>query len=200
MSIETTKASESHQAKAASSAPPARDPIHDLIDKLQRSQTMVALVDPALGASIRAAVAQVDMPGRVDDLMFRTKVAYALQDVEKLAGPSVTIRMPDGLRTEMTTLAATSPGLRNERMQALLQGTATMDDRSLVRLIRRDAALIARAFEQTSADLQGKVEGLENQARSGRRAEPGAAAPAMPATPAVPVAATAPRQAGEVPT
>lgn len=197
MSIETTNASKLPQAEAASSAPPARDPIHDLIDKLQRSQSMVVSVDPALGASIRAVAAQGEMPGRADDPMFRTKVAYALQDVEKLAGPSVRIRMPDGLRTEMTALAATSPGLQNERMQALLQGTATMDDRPLVRLIRRDAALIARAFDQTSAHLQSKVEGLENQMRSGRRPEPGAAAPAMPATPAVPMAAAAtPLQAG----
>ena len=196
MSIETTNASELPQAGAASPAPPARDPIHDLIDKLQRSQGMVASVDPALGASIRAVAAQAEMPSRVDDPMFRTKVAYALQDVEKLAGPSVRIRMPDGLRTEMAALAATSPGLQNERMQALMQGTATMDDRSLVRLIRRDATLIARAFDQTSAHLQSKVEGLENQTRSGRRAEPVAAAPAPPVTPAVPVAATTtPRQA-----
>ena len=196
MSIKTTNASELPQAGTASPASPARDPIHDLIDKLQRSQSMVASVDPALGASIRAVAAQGEMPGRADDPMFRTKVAYALQDVEKLAGPSVRIRMPDGLRTEMAALAATSPGLQNERMQALLQGTATMDDRSLVRLIRRDAALIARAFDQASGHLQSKVEGLENQARSGRRAEPIAAAPALPVTPAVPVAAaTTPRQA-----
>jgi len=79
MSIETTKASELHQANVAWSARAlsARDPIHDLVDKLQRSQSMVARVDPALGASIRAAAAQVDMPGRVDDPMFRTKVASA---------------------------------------------------------------------------------------------------------------------------
>ncbi len=150
MNIETTKASELHPANTASfvQAPSARDPIHDLVDKLQRSHGMVARVDPALGASIRAAAAQVDLPGRVDDPMFRTKVAYALQDIEKLAGPSATIRMPDGLRKEMTALAATSPGLQNERMQALLQGTATMDDRHLVRVIRRDAALIAHASDQ----------------------------------------------------
>lgn len=184
MSIETTKASKSHQAHAASSAPPARDPIHDLVDKLQRSQGMVARVDPALGASIQAVAAQVDLPGRTGNPMFRTKVAYALQDIEKLAGPSAAVRMPDGLRAEMTALAATSPGLRNERMQALLQGTATMDDRSLVRLIRRDAALIARASDQTSADLRSRVEGLENQMRSGTRAEPATVAPAAPAPPA----------------
>lgn len=206
MSNESTEASELHPAHAASPArpPSARDPIHDLVNKLQRSQGMVARVDPALGASIRAAAAQVDMPGRVDDPTFRTKVAYALQDIEKLAGPSAAIRMPDGLRTEMTALAATSPGLQNDRMQALLQGTATMDDRHLVRAIRRDAALVARAVDQTSADLQSRVEGLENQTRSGTRAEPVAVAPAAPAPPMAPtppnvaVAAAAPRK-GQAP-
>ena len=196
MSIETTKASESHQASAASSAPSARDPVHDLVDKLQRSQGMVARVDPALGASIQAVAAQANLPGRTDDPMFRTRVAYALQDIERLAGPSAAVRMPDGLRTEMTALAAASPGLRNERMQALLQGTATMDDRSLVRLIRQDAALIARASDQTSAALHSRIEGLENQMRSGKWAE---AVAVVPAAPAPPMAPTPPTAAAETP-
>ena len=201
MSIETTKASELHPANTASSTrpPSARDPIHDLVDRLQRAQDLVARVDSALGASIQAVAAQVDLPGRVDDPMFRTRVAYALQDVEKLVGPLGAARMPDGLRQEMTALAATSPGLRNERMQALLQGTATIDDRALVRLIRRTAALVARAADQTSADLQGRIEGLENQARPGTRAEPVAMAPAAPAPPIAPTpsvaATTTPREA-----
>ena len=187
MSIDISKASESRQGGAAS----ARDPFRDLVDKLQRSESSVSRADPALGASIRAVAAQVDIPGRTDDAMFRTKVAYALQDVEKLAGPSVKIRMADGLREEMTRLAATSPGLQNERMQALLQGTATLDDRSLVRLIRRDAAMVARAFDQTAPVLQQRIEALENQARSGIQAELAALVPA-PATPTMPAAPTPP--------
>ena len=141
----------------------AKDPLRELIDKLGRTQEMVARVDPALAATIRGITDAVGIPGRVEEPMFRTKVAYALQDTEKLVGPIV--NLPQGVREEMTRLAATSPGLQNERMQELMRSTATMDDRGLVRVIRRDAAEIARASDQTSPDMQSKVEALENRAR-----------------------------------
>ncbi len=141
----------------------AKDPLRELIDKLGRTQEMVARVDPALAATIRGITDTVGIPGRVEEPMFRTKVAYALQDAERLVGPVV--NLPLGVREEMTRLAATSPGLQNERMQELMRGTATMDDRGLVRVLRRDAAEIARAIDQTSPDMQSKVEALENRAR-----------------------------------
>lgn len=141
----------------------AKEPLRELIDKLGRTQEMVARVDPALAATIRGITDTVNIPGRVEEPMFRTKVAYALQDAEKLVGPIV--NLPQGVREEMTRLASTSPGLQNERMQELMRNTATMDDRGLVRVLRRDAAEIARAGDQTSSDMQSKVEVLENRTR-----------------------------------
>jgi len=141
----------------------AKEPLRELIDKLGRTQEMVTHVDPALAATIRGITDTVGIPGRVEEPMFRTKVAYALQDAEKLVGPVV--NLPQGVREEMTRLAATSPGLQNERMQELMRNTATLDDRGLVRVIRRDAAEIARASDQASPDMQSKVEVLENRAR-----------------------------------
>jgi len=47
MSIETTKASEAHQTRAASSAPPARDPIHDLVDKRKLHRDSARRVEKA---------------------------------------------------------------------------------------------------------------------------------------------------------
>ena len=141
----------------------AKDPLRELIDKLGRTQEMVARVDPALAATIRGITDTVGIPGRVEEPMFRTKVAYALQDAERLVGPVV--NLPQGVREEMTRLAATSPGLQNERMQELMRSTAAMDDRGLVRVIRRDAAEIARAGDQTSPDMQSRVEVLENRVR-----------------------------------
>jgi len=141
----------------------AKEPLRELIDKLGRTQEMVARVDPALAATIRGITDTVNIPGRVEEPMFRTKVAYALQDAEKLVGPIV--NLPQGVREEMTRLASTSPGLQNERMQELMRNTATLDDRGLVRVIRRDAAEIARASDQTSPDMQSKVEVLENRTR-----------------------------------
>ena len=141
----------------------AKEPLRDLIDRLGRTHNMIARVDPALAATIRGITEKVDAPGRMDDPMYRTRVAYALQDAEKLVGPVA--NLPQGLREEMTQLAATSPGLQNERMQELMRSTATMDNRGLVRVLRRDAAEIARASDQTSPDVQSKVEVLENQVR-----------------------------------
>ena len=157
-----TTAASVHAAGKAEEAK-TKAPLRELIDKLGRTQEMVARVDPALAATIRGITDTVNIPGRVEEPMFRTKVAYALQDTEKLVGPVV--NLPQGVREEMTRLAATSPGLQNERMQELVRSTATMDDRGLVRVIRRDAAEIARASDQTSPDMQSKVEVLENRAR-----------------------------------
>ena len=151
------------QAAGKPDADKAKDPLRELIDKLGRTQEMVARVDPALAATIRGITDTVNVPGRVEEPMFRTKVAYALQDTEKLVGPIV--NLPQGVREEMTRLASTSPGLQNERMQELMRSTATMDDRGLARVIRKDAAEIARASDQASPDMQNKVEVLENRAR-----------------------------------
>ena len=141
----------------------AKEPLRDLIDRLGRTHDMIARVDPALAATIRGITEKVDAPGRMDDPMYRTRVAYALQDAEKLVGPVA--NLPQGLRKEMTQLAATSPGLQNERMQELMRSTAILDDRGLVRVLRRDAAEIARASDQTSPEVQSKVEVLENRVR-----------------------------------
>jgi len=156
-------AAASVQAAAKADKGKAKEPLRELIDKLGRTQEMVARVDPALAATIRGIADTVNMPGRIEEPMFRTKVAYALQDAEKLVGP--VINLPQGVREEMTRLASTSPGLQNERMQELMRSTATMDDRGLVRVLRKDAAEIARASDQASPDMQSKVEVLENRVR-----------------------------------
>jgi len=147
----------------------AKEPLRELVDKLGRTQELVARVDPALAATIRGITDAVNAPGRVEEPMFRTRVAYALQDTERLVGPMV--NLPQGVREEMTRLAATSPGLQNERMQDVVRGTAAMDDRGLVRDIRKYAAEVARAGDQTSPDVQSKVEVLENRVRLGVRGE-----------------------------
>ena len=144
-----------------------KEPLRDLIDKLERTQPLVARVDPALASVIKNIAERADIPGRLDDPGFRTRVAYVTQDVEKLVGPIA--GMQQGLREEMTRLAATSPGLRNERMQELVRSTPTIDDRTLVRDIRKEASEIARGSDQNSADLQSKVDVLEHRVRLSAR-------------------------------
>ncbi len=145
-----------------------REPLRELIDKLERTQLLVARVDPALASVIKSISERAGIPGRLEDPGFRTRVAYATQDVEKLVGPIA--GMQGGLREEMTRLAATSPGLRNERMQELVRSTPTIDDRSLVRDIRKAASEITRGYDQNSTELQSKVDVLEHRVRLSTRA------------------------------
>ena len=145
----------------------SREPLRELIDKLGRTQALVARLDPALASVIKSVAERADVPGRLEDPMFRTRVAYVTQDVEKLVGPIN--GMQQGLREEMTRLAGTSPGLRNERMQELVRSTPTIDDRTLVRDIRKGASEIGGVNDQNSADLQSKVDVLEHRLRLSAR-------------------------------
>lgn len=151
--------------KPESAAPP--DPLRALIDKLDRTQTLVSRVDPALSAVVRNVVEKADQPGRLDDQVYRTRVAYLLQDMEKLAGTVAGVQ--PGLREEMTKLAATAPGLQNERMQALVTSTASIEDKTLVKDIRQGASDMVKAGDQASSDAQSKVEVLEHRMRLSTR-------------------------------
>ncbi len=159
-------ASNSETVTAPSAAP--ADPLRALIDKLERTQPLVAKVEPGLAAAVRGIVERADQPGQLDEAMYRTRVAYALQDIEKLVGPVSGV--PGDLRQEMKRLAGTSPGLRHEGMQALVASTIGIDDRALVRDIRKTAREIARSSDQGIADLDSKVDVLENRARISPRA------------------------------
>ena len=143
-----------------------RDPIHDLVTRLNRDATQLATKDPELSRSIRQLAEAADRPGRSDDPNFRTRAAYALQDMERLGGPISTV--PTALREEMTRLAATAPGLQNDRLQDLVRSTKSLDDMQLVRDIRRTASEVAfQGGDQSSKLVVDRVEALENRARLG---------------------------------
>ena len=139
------------------------DPIRDLVDRMERLQPGIARIDSGTAAGIRRIVQQAEQPGRIDDPAFRTQVAYLLQDIEKAHGPMRSVH--SGFREEMTRFAATSPGLQNEQMQALVRATASIDDRELVRDIRRGAAEIAKEGSQVSPDTQSRIDVFENRVR-----------------------------------
>src|ERR1700712_5264301 len=84
-----------------------RDPIHDLVTRLDRVAATVAAKDPDLSRTINQLAETVGkQPERAQDAAFRTRVAYALQDMEKLGGPISSV--PQGLREEMGRLAVTA--------------------------------------------------------------------------------------------
>ncbi len=148
---------------AAKAGATGRDAMRDLLDQMDRLQPMIAAVDPELARTMRSLSQQGTDPERREKPGFRTGVAYVLEDLEKahtgrLGGESA-------LRTEMTRLAGTAPGLENERMIAVMRGTASIDDRSFVKDIRMLASDIAKQVDQSAPDVQSKVSALENRLR-----------------------------------
>ncbi len=158
--------SETISTPRRSEAGEARDPIHDLVARLNRDATQLATKDPELSRSVRQLTEAAGRPGRTDDPNFRTRTAYALQDMERLGGPISTV--PAALREEMTRLAGSAPGLQNERLQELVRTTKSLDDMQLVRDIRRTAMEVAfQGGDQSGKLVMDRVEALENRARLG---------------------------------
>ena len=146
-----------------------RDPMADLLDKFERVATALGTKEPGIAAGLNRLVEQGAEPGRTEHPLFRTQVAYMLQDVEKLVGGKIA-SIPAELRIELTKLAGSSPGLENREMEALLRSTADVADRGVIRDVRRAAATIAGlGDQQNSPQVQEMVEVLENRLRLATR-------------------------------
>jgi hypothetical protein len=136
--------------------------LKDLLTRLEHVSAQIDLISPSLAGHVRQLNGQVNNHGQADQAGFRTRVAYALQDVEKLAGP---VQVSSALREELSRLATTVPGLQNERMQELLKATPSIADRPLTNDIRSTAGDIARQPLQNTPDIESRVDALENRAR-----------------------------------
>jgi hypothetical protein len=79
------------------------------------------------------------------------------------------------LREELTRLAGTAPGLKNERIQDLLQSTATITDNKMVTDIRARAFKIGREANQDTPAIRSEIDVLENRMRLAARTPSGAA-------------------------
>ena len=142
----------------------SRQALRDLTEALDRARPTIAEADPALDRDIHRLRDRAERPGQLDDLGFRTRLAYALSDFEKLAGPVPSV--PAALRQELTGLAGTMPGLRNERLQELMRATPDLQDQNLVRNIRTVAAsVVTLGQEQDSISVRSSIEALENKVR-----------------------------------
>ena len=135
-----------------------KDPIRDLLDRLER-------LAPATGDGVLVRTVQGLSQRGIDQEQltqpnFRHNVAYALQDVEKSLGRQ---ELRSTLRTEMTQLAGTAVGLTNERMQALMASTATIQDRSLVAEIRNTGREIGLRADQNNPAINSAIEGAGKQ-------------------------------------
>ncbi|USQ74276.1 hypothetical protein NF552_23185 (plasmid) [Roseomonas mucosa] len=157
---DTTVAAERPKGPAEN---PGRDPLRDVLDRMNRAREHVAAVDPHLSDTIRLLTERAEQPGRTESTNFRIRVAYALQDLEKLAGPVANMSEP--MRQEMARLATTMPGLQNERLQELMRRTQEIQDVGLIRDIRVVAADAATRPAQDTASIRDRVDALESRAR-----------------------------------
>ena len=142
------------------------DPLREVITLLNRvsTESKLALINPDLAGMVDKLAEQATEPGRLDQPSYRTGAAYAVQDMEKYTGGQP-IGMPPELRAELVTLASTSPGLQDERMQGLIAKIAGLDDRELILDIRRTAQQVARLDpQQDGPEVIAKIEALEKRA------------------------------------
>jgi hypothetical protein len=162
-------------------AAPEKDPLQELLDRMERMQPLVANFDPPLARTMQSLAQQGADPDRRAQQRFRHEVAYALQDLEKSAIGRIHIA-PE-LRSEMSRLAASAPGLEHERMGALMNATASIEDRILVRDIRNAGRQIGQQPNQTLPETQSRIDALENRVRLAQRhPDPTATPPEMPDT------------------
>jgi len=152
---------------AAPSRPPApeqeRHPLREVVERMERAREHIGKADPQLSDTIRILAERADRNGMMDNPTYRGRVAYALLDLEKLAGP--VSNMPDALRQEMTQLATSVRGLQNDRLQDLMRKTGEIPDGGLVRDIRIIATDVAGRPSQDTAAVRERVEALENRVR-----------------------------------
>jgi|GEM_PF-2965729 hypothetical protein len=156
--------------------------LKDVIARLDAAGLQLELVSPGLANNIRHIVQQSENPGQADQPAFRTRVAYALLDTEKLSGP---LALAPSIREELTRLATNVPGLQNDRARDLLNATTTIADARLASDIRAAAADIARQPQQNTPDIESRLNVLENRARLAGRvpsADAGSPAGGNPAT------------------
>ena len=161
----------------------------------------MAEYNPDLAQRAETILRQGTEPGRTEQPTFRHEVAYLIQDIERF--PIGQLRLTPETRTEVIRLAGAAPGLENERMLALMRSAGSIQDRELVRDIRRAGTDIGREADQNSPNARSQIESLENRVRL--TARPVEAAPeAQPSDPRARTASAAmppgqPDTAGPIP-
>lgn len=154
----------------------AAQSVADLLRTFNDSREQLATRDPRLVARIETLSDQFwDRPAdRLSDPKFKTELAYALEDAEKILGPVAADRT---LRNELRQLAPDAPGLTNHNMRQLLSLTPTIDDADLVTRLRDKAFEIARKSNQDSNAVVNDINALSFQILKAPRREPVAADP-----------------------
>lgn len=182
---------------------PPRAPMAVLVERLEQAAPFVSVKDPALKDRIGWLVDEAAAaPAALDRAWFKTRVAYVVQDLERSNGARLV--MDPALRAELDKLAVSSPGLRHDRLAALMRETAELrpEDGALVQDIRRMARqAVAGGLDVAGPESRERIDGLEERVRAARAGEPApttaaiAPDPALKADPAAKIDPTTAAQA-----
>jgi hypothetical protein len=134
-----------------------RDPLAELVTRLDAIRPLIADRNPRLATTIERLAAPGDHADYVSRLHYPSHAAQALQDTERLVGR---IDTDPALREELSRLATSTPGLGNERLQKLLDLTPALADQGLVNKIRDTAADVAKFSDQKSQAVENHINAL----------------------------------------
>ena len=164
----TDKAETATKPEAQGNAGTAEtDPVRQLLDRMEKLSPMIGSADPALARTLQNLSLRGADPDQRSQPGFRHEVAYALQDVEK--SPIGRLEIPAATRAEMTKLAESAVGLTNDRALGLMAATAAIQDRALVADIRNMGRELGRRVDQSTPEIDSRIDTLENRARLGSR-------------------------------
>jgi hypothetical protein len=155
--------------KAEERAPDFQALAKDVSDKLRQALPSIAEADKAVAQSVESVLRQLADPIRTNQRGFQHELAYTVQEVERARG--VRLPLADEAKSELTKLAGSAPGLENERMRDLMRSTATIEDKVLVRDIRRAAIEVGQQTDQNTSSIRSQIDVLENRARLTPRSE-----------------------------
>jgi len=160
----------------------ASDPVAQVLKRMEQMHHVAAGADLRLADMMTYLIQQGSDPDRRAQPRFRHNVGYTLQDLEKQTGP---IALSPETRSEMIRLAGSAPGLQNQRMLALMAATASIQDGEVVREIRRVAGNIGLRGDQSTPDIQSRLDALEAKVRLAARPSETAPSPEAPGRTAV---------------
>ncbi|MGH7122042.1 MAG: hypothetical protein ACREFP_24125 [Acetobacteraceae bacterium] len=144
----------------------SQERIREVLDKLRRGAPDLKEIDNALAQRIEALVREGADQLCFNQRSFQHEVAYTFQDMER---KTATISLTPEARAEVIRLAGSAPGLENARMLNLMHSTSIIEDRALVRDVRRTGAEIGQQADQNSRDTLSRIEVLENRVRLAQR-------------------------------
>ncbi len=153
-------------------------PTAEAVEQLKKALPSIAEGDRTLAQVVERVVRESADPLRANQRSFQHEVAYTVQDVELTKVGK--LNLSEQARSEVTRLAESAPGLESVKMQTLLQSTATLEDRGLVRDIRNRSAEIGQRADQNTPAIRSQIEVLENRTRLAPKVDATADASAQP--------------------